>query len=514
MKKQLSQVDFVSQLSEKIRLNAIRPNVTGYQPLDMQSKFHLSQKRNRLLIGGNRSGKTVAGVVEDVYYLTGKHPYRKEANYAANHGGCRGRIIGVDFDNGIERIILPEVARWLPPSALKGGSWETAYEKGLRNLTLTNGSTCEFMSYVQAVEKFAGTSRHFVHYDEEPPEEIHKENKMRLMDVAGSWWMTLTPIMGMEWMYDEIYMVGKNNPDGDIGVFELDSRDNSYIRPEEIEATMSSMSKEDANIRVRGQFIRRGGLVFSSFDPDVHVIDPWIPPRDWIWYCSVDHGFNNPTAWLWHAVSSDNTVVTFSEHYERMMTVAQHAQIVQIRNAGLGRYPDYFVGDPALAQRNGVTGTSIFQEYADNGVPVMSAETRDVKTGINRMNTYLMTKDENKKPKWLITRNCENFIREIQRLRWKTWSSQKLQSQNNVFDEIHKKDDHACDSARYFFTFLPDLAMTEIEVPKVKTNPPIQASYYAPVAGTWDQMLGKELRQARIEEKWKIETADIYVGEY
>ena len=200
------------------------------------------------------------------------------------------------------------------------------------------------------------------------------------------------------------------------------------------------------------------------------------------------------------------------------MTVAQHAQVVQVRNAGLGRYPDFFVGDPALAQRNGVTGTSIFQEYQDNGVPVISAETRDVKTGINRMNTYLRVKNENDKPKWLITRNCENLIREIQRLRWKTWASQKLQSQNNVWDEIHKKDDHACDSARYFFTFLPDLTLSQPEMPNIPSQPPFFATTGASVAGSWDEMLGKQLREAAILEetgaRWRIESADINVGEY
>ena len=239
-KQQLTEVDFVSQLSERLRLNAARPDISGYRPYSKQQQFHGSPKRNRLLIGGNRSGKTVAGVVEDIHYLRGTHPERQEKNYAAHNGGCRGRIVGVDFDNGIERIIIPEVARWLPPSALKGGSWETAYEKGLRNLTLENGSTCEFMSYIQDTQKFSGTSRHFIHFDEEPPEEVFKECKMRLMDVAGDWWMTLTPLLGMEWMYDDIYMIGKNNPDGDIEVIEMDTRENPYLRPEEVLSTMAA----------------------------------------------------------------------------------------------------------------------------------------------------------------------------------------------------------------------------------------------------------------------------------
>lgn len=476
--------------------------------------FHKSQKKHRLFIGGNRSGKTVSGCTEDIWWLTGKHPYRPEANYAANNGGCRGRIIGVDFTNVVEKSLIPEIARWIPPSSLINGSWADSYSKGLRVLTLANGSTLEFMSYEQDLDKFSSTSRHFVHMDEEPPQDIYTENTLRLMDTAGSWWMTLTPIEGMVWMYDDIYMKGKNNPDGNIDVIEVDSYDNPFLNKLEIDSVMADLAPEEVDARIHGKFIRRGGLVFKTFDPAVHVIDPMIPPKNWTWYCSVDHGFNNPTAWLWHAVSPDNVVVTFSEHYAREMTVNQHANVVQLRNAALNKFPDYFVGDPALAQRNGVTGTSIFQEYQKEGIYIMPGN-NDVSTGINRINNYLRVNKDNK-PQWFITRNCENLIHEMQRLRWKTWASKKTEREHNVFDEIHKKDDHACDSARYFFTMLPDLAMIAPTAPKNpnRINEALDATPMTPIAGSYDEVLAKSIAQAQYaqETKWAKETADISVG--
>jgi hypothetical protein len=111
--------------------------------------------------------------------------------------------------------------------------------------------------------------------------------------------------------------------------------------------------------------------------------------------------------------------------------------------------------DPALAQRNAVTGTSIQTEYAIRGIG-MALGNNDVLTGVAKVNEYLALNSDNK-PRWHVTQNCANLIREMQRLRWKTWASKKQQSQNNPYDQIHKKDDHACDSARYFFSFLPDL---------------------------------------------------------
>lgn len=117
--------------------------------------------------------------------------------------------------------------------------------------------------------------------------------------------------------------------------------------------------------------------------------------------------------------------------------------------------PDLHVCDPALAQRQAVTGTSIQTEYAVRGVG-MALGNNDVLTGVAKVNEYLDFNADGQ-PNWLITANCANLIKELQRLRWKSWASKKQQSENNPYDQIHKKDDHACDAARYMFSFLPEL---------------------------------------------------------
>jgi phage terminase large subunit-like protein len=153
--------------------------------------------KGRQLLGGNRAGKTVAGVCEDVMWLTGQHRFRE-----VPPPPIRGRIIAVDFNQGVDKIILPELAKWIPPSLLINGSWEDSYSSRLRTLTLSNNSFVELMSYEMDLEKFAGTSRHFIHFDEEPNQAIFNENMARLVDTGGSWWMTMTPVNGMTWTYD------------------------------------------------------------------------------------------------------------------------------------------------------------------------------------------------------------------------------------------------------------------------------------------------------------------------
>ena len=496
--------DFAASLSEQLRLTARRPNIYGYIPHSKQEKFHAAPSRGKLYIGGNRAGKTVAGVCEDIWWLTGRHPYRQTPPPP-----IRGRIVGVDFLNGIEKILRPELARWMPLSELKGGSWETAYSKELRTLTLENGSFVEFMSYDQDLDKFAGVSRHFTHFDEEPPQDIFTECKARLIDTGGDWWMTMTPVEGMSWIYDDIYMPGRNDPDSDISVIEVDMTENPHIKPEEIQSFVSGLSGDEKAARLHGKFVQRGGLVYKAFDPQIHVIDAFVPPHDWEWYLSVDHGYNNPTAILWHAVSPDGVAITFSEHYMSEKIVSYHAQVVHQRNAGFGRLPDHLVCDPALAQRQGVTGTSIQQEYADNGV-YLNPGNNDVLSGVNKINSYLQLNSEGK-PRWYITRNCTNLIYEIQRLRWKTWATKKGQNENNKHDSIHKKDDHACDSSRYFFTLLPDLRPLPLESEKEVARIigyDIGSGGTPPVAGRYDELLKKSLDASKLsyeDDPWTYE---------
>jgi len=75
----------------------------------------------------------------------------------------------------VDKIILPLYKQWLPKTYLINGSWEQSYSRERHVLTLNNGSFVEFMSQDQDLDKFAGSSRHFVHFDEECPKSVFQE---------------------------------------------------------------------------------------------------------------------------------------------------------------------------------------------------------------------------------------------------------------------------------------------------------------------------------------------------
>lgn len=469
-KRVVSQEDMLAQLAAGIKKQARTPNIYGYVPHDKQRQFHSSRAKIRQYIGGNRSGKTTAAVAECIFYLKGEHPYKP-----VWEPPVFGRTIGVDFVRGVKGILIPQFERWMPPSLLKGGSWTRSFDSESRTLSLTNGSTLEFMSYEQDTDKFAGVPRHFTHFDEEPPKHIYNECKARLIDYNGDHWFSMTPVEGMTWVYEEIFEKGsQTDPNAHIFVVIADMTDNPYISQDGIDNFLRDLDEDEIKRRESGQFVSLGGLVFKKFKPETHVVSQYIPPRSWQWYASVDHGINNPTAWLWHAVSPDDRVVTFWEEVHSDMIISQWAVKFHQTCEMLKVDPDklIIVGDPAGKQRNQVTGTSVHTEYAKHGIYIGDGN-NDVEVGVLKMQDYLYRTHPDQVPYWTITDNCPVLIKQMRKLRWATWAGRKAQYENNKQEKIHKKDDHAPDSARYMFSFLPDLMPIEEEI---QVRKPLESS--------------------------------------
>jgi phage terminase large subunit-like protein len=492
-------------MSEEFRSRAAKPNIFGYQAHYKQNIFHshgqLSLPKGtrglfpellpkgqinnkellklvRLYIGGNRSGKTVGGIVEDIWWATKTHPYIDIDSIWPEP--IRGRVVTTNFKDGWEKIIRPEFVRWCPLTYLRGNSWATAFDKETKTINFADrahptikgriirGGFIEIMTHEQDLETFAGASRHFVHADEELDEDRYKECISRLIDTGGCFWMTMTPVEGMTWSFDTIYEPGLENDDHQqFLIIEVDLFDNPFLSEAERDNVISLWDGDDAEARIHGKFVRKGGLIYADFSDDktaklCHVVEPDIPPKEYLWVVSMDHGLKNPSAWYWHAVNYEGRVLTFWEYYQSNRVISEHATKVQEINRQLGREPEYYVGDPSIRNKMPNTGVSIFEEYMQHGLIIQHQDyLNDVKPGIERVTRYLRTVDRESDgtevPYWQITRNCTKLIWELKRYRWRTFVNRKSNDNNNPPEQPVKKDDHACDSCRYFFMSRVDL---------------------------------------------------------
>ena len=321
--------------------------------------------------------------------------------------------------------------------------------------------------------KHAGTSRHFIHFDEEPPKDIFNENLLRLADTGGAWWITMTPVDGMTWVYDTLYEPDEG-PLPQLEIVKVHIDENPYVTEEGKQNAFGFMDLEERKARAAGSFVQKGGLIFKDWkDGAPYVVDSWRPPNaQWRVYESIDHGINHPTAIYWHAVAPDGRVVTFHEYYEPDRTIGEHAAYIKAFRQKNFITPWSTVGDPAGHQRQSITGTSVIQEYgrheifvATEGIP------RSVDIGLDKMQSYLRIRNSTNSPTWFITKDCPNLRREMKLYHWDTYESSKSNEKNAPKQQPKKKNDDGIDSCRYFFTQMPDLTPEPLDEPIKSFDP-------------------------------------------
>jgi len=461
--KELTFDDILLITEQKLRETSISPGLVAYKPHISQEKCHRSTAKEKLYIGGNRSGKTVFGGSEAVMWLTGEHKYRKDLPIPP----VRGRVVAIDIEDGIKKIAIPEIQRWMPSRFLKNGSWEESYDKASKTLNLTNGSFLEFMSYEQDVEKFAGTSRHFVWFDEEPPEDIYNECLMRLVDTDGSYWISMTPLVEMTWVKDRIY-----DPwiEGDKGIFvlEINTEENPHIKIEALDRITRGLSSEEREARRTGKFITHTGLVYAgsfvnkSVEEGGNVCDDILEDFDeyrnqWGHFVCMDHGYANPTAFLFCCYDADGRIIVYDEIYETKRIVRENAEIYKRHVEELRVHPTYIVGDPSIQNTSAITRTSIQTEYVENGLPIALGN-NDVRGGIARVQNRFDQK------LLFITRRCTYTLKEIGNYRWDRFASSKIEARRNKKEVPLKKNDHCLDALRYGVMSRPALS-DEVDAP-------------------------------------------------
>ena len=272
-------------------------------------------QRNRWVFGGNRSGKTECGAVECIYISRGVHPYRK--NRQNTVGWVVSLSAQVQRDVAQRKILHYLRPDWIEEIVMQSGrkdSPENGVIDFIRIRNVFGGiSTIGFKSCDQGREKFQGASLDFVWFDEEPPRDIYEECRMRVIDRRGDIFGTMTPLKGLTFVYEEIFL--NRHGDGEVWYEFMEWNDNPYLSGEEIARLETCLDEEQLQSRRYGKFSSATGLVYPEFDERIHVIQPFSVPKEWQAGISIDPGLNNPLAALWFAVDYDDNVYVVYEHF-------------------------------------------------------------------------------------------------------------------------------------------------------------------------------------------------------
>ena len=412
---------------------------TGEKIHKKQLEFHKCNKKNRWVFGGNRSGKTECGAVETVYLARGIHPYKKNKPISCWVVSLSKQV---QRDVAQEKILHYLRKDWIEKVVMASGRSDSA-ESGIIDFILVRNvfgslSKIGFKSCDQGREKFQGSSLDFVWFDEEPPYDIYQECRMRVLDKKGMIFGTMTPLKGLTWVYNEIYL--NENNDSEVWHIEMEWADNPYLDKDEIEAMTKSLSQDELESRRYGKFMQCGGLVYSEFDENVNVIDPFDVPKEWQDNISIDPGLNNPLSAHWYCEDYDGNVYVVAEHYAQGKDVYYHAnKIKEICQKLDWHYTNGKISaliDSAAMQRTLASSKSVVDLFYENDILVNPRVNKDMFSGINTVKRYL--KDGQGKPHLFIFRNCTNLIREIKSYWW------------GDNDLPIKRDDHCLDEMRYY----------------------------------------------------------------
>jgi len=433
-----------------------------YKPHDIQKRLHKDAHKIRAYFGGNRSGKTTFGAVETLWWCLGMHRYRDDIPKPP----VRARVCCTDFINGIKKIILPEFKKWLPE-----GSYRWWAED--RVLELENGSTIEMLSYDQDVSKYGGVSRNLIWMDEEPTSKsLYDENLMRTVDIGGALLLTMTPIKGLTWVYDEIYEQG----DTEHVYYEVATiYDNPYLQRDEITVIENTMHPDEREVRLEGRFIPKSGMIYKEFDTMLHVVPYFKIPDDWTIVLGLDPHDRTPHAVIFCAINRDQDVFIFDEIHEHCLiedlAKKMKEKLKFLKTVGPITMPAYSVIDTSAKTQNMITGRSYKEELGlMYGFFCIDAH-KDVLAGISKVREFLNY--QNKKPNLYVMEHCRATIRQF---RHYIWDDYVHKDKLNPKETPLKKDDHLLDALRYVLMTNPRWQIPRRSVKKIPKYKPLYES--------------------------------------
>lgn len=222
-------------------------------------------------------------------------------------------------------------------------------------------ASIQFFSYDQGRDKLQGSAVNFALMDEEPPEEINSEVKMRILDTNGYVAYTFSPISGVTPLYDGI----TRNPN--IFTIHLTWDDVEHLDKAAQDELTAGMSEEEIQARKYGVATIGTGKVIQ-FDESDYTCPDFEIPRHWPEISGLDVGLTHPTGAvrLRHDEESD-IVYCVAEYKVAGKTAIEHCAHLKPWNTKFALSKDAF-------NKNLRTGDSTADVFKEQGLDVIPCD--------------------------------------------------------------------------------------------------------------------------------------------
>lgn len=337
-----------------------------YEPMDVQEDFHSSKAPYRLIIGGNRAGKTLSTAVEVARAVTGQDPHGK---FPARDGlaflvGKDAKHLGTVmyrklFKAGAFKMIRDlDTRKWrawrpweesdadreheckfapplIPARFVQDVAWENKKANVPNIIRLNNGWELHFFSSLGKPPQ--GSPIDLFWFDEEIIDPAwYPEMAARVVDRRGRGLWSATPQAGTDQLYELHERAEKEFTDlekGDrrIEEFRISLLDNKFMSEKAKVEFASDINEEEYRVRVEGEFAILSAKVYPTFNITTHGWGRTEVPAEWCRYAYVDPGYRR-CAVLFVAVSPppEDTLVIYDELYLKDCDAELFAQRMKI----------------------------------------------------------------------------------------------------------------------------------------------------------------------------------------
>jgi len=385
----------------EIAIRKAQKRLTNYVPYPKQAEFHRqgAQYRERLLLGGNRIGKTECGAAELAYHLTGQYPEhwvgkRFDKPIRAWAAGVTGEstrdVVQAKLFGPPER--QEDWGTGLIPKAAIG---KVSTGRGIAGAIDTaaiahvsgSWSSVAFKSYERGREKWQGAGLEVVWFDEEPDEDIYLEGLTRTNETDGIVYLTCTPLMGMSNVMKRFLM----DRTAQQTIIQAGIEDAGHFTEAQRAQIVASYPEFERDARTKGIPQLGSGRVFPISEGSI-ACESFPIPAHWPRICGIDFGWDHPSAGVQCAWDRDaDTFYVIAAHRARQQTPALFSASVR----PWGEWPWAWPHDGL--QHDKGSGEQLMAQYKSQGLKMLGARatfedgTNGVEAGIMEMLERMQT---------------------------------------------------------------------------------------------------------------------------
>lgn len=481
-------------IREEIKYRRLVNPLDFYVPLEQCKNFENDSAKTKALFGGNRSSKTYSVSA----YVLKKCLEQKNQKWWA----C-----AETFSDSVN-IQQSKIYELMPKNRIKYGKFDEINGFTNRKLLFDNGSLIIFKSYDQQRESFQGEQLTGAWFDEEPPYDIYREVRMRVVDRDGEIIFSMTSLKGVTDLIQDIYdgceiikteyadFVDESLPriteKNGMKFYMLWTTENKYIDQARVNQEIRLMTRDEIKSRIYGIPINLSGRIYGKFSKDVHVIPFELTPCDKVTlYHVLDPHDRKPWAMQWWVVDSTQTGYCIDEYPNRDFneiqsddkTYDEYVDIIKQKEDALfdiyGKNVFKRIIDPnfgnktiQLAKRiDSKAHTTPKEELKKRGLSFHDGIDA-LEAGHLKVREKLHYEEKNGEivyqPKMFITDNCVNTIKHISRYSRKDIMTASGDVKDNAGVQEKYKDYNDC--IRYFWMSEPrhynELKSVYIDAPK------------------------------------------------